>query len=62
MVYSIYIHEKEKDMKTFNCIECGVTQNTRDYTDPDGVVRTNTIDGEDACVECAYNHHWESQP
>ncbi len=49
-------------MNTFNCTDCGVTQNTKDYTDPDGIVRVNMIGEEYACVECAFNHHWESQP
>tara|TARA_B100001778_G_C17968775_1_gene353853 strand:- start:5 stop:151 length:147 start_codon:yes stop_codon:yes gene_type:complete len=43
-------------MENYNCTECGVTENARDYIDPDGVARVPSIQGEDACVECYYTY------
>ena len=56
MVYSIYIHEKEKDMKTFNCTECGSTENAEHYREADGTIYVPTIQEAPACASCYYTY------
>ena len=43
-------------MKTFNCTECGSTENAEHYREADGTMYVPTIQEAPACAPCYYTY------